>query len=340
MACGGTTRSPGFRRRLAHCSKAVAAIACLIVALTAPSLGAPSAPAPVKTTLTVTTKDGYARLVFSAGEYIDGSARQAGNVLIISFKQPLDVSVNRVAEQAPDYIGAARRDPDGKSVRMALAQNVTIHAMSAGEKFFVDLLPTNWSGMPPGLPQDVVDELARRAREAETLLERQRAAVQTKKTAPIRVHVASQPTFTRYVFAVTGETGGIGRSHQGPAGAEFRFAAHFRSWRCPGRVAENGAGNLQRIGPGFLAGSFHSRRQCRHAHVPRRVRLRRRRGQSAEPIADADAGSPANRAGANAAKQGAARRGRRVPSLADAAAKISAAAAAPALRRRPRRSSR
>ena len=90
---------------------------------------------------------------------------------------------------------------------MALAQNVTIHAMSAGEKFFVDLLPTSWSGMPPGLPQDVVDELARRAREAERLLERQRAACRTKKAAPIRVHVASQPTFTRYVFAVPSETG-------------------------------------------------------------------------------------------------------------------------------------
>ncbi|MGA8356261.1 MAG: hypothetical protein WB772_02790, partial [Xanthobacteraceae bacterium] len=110
--------------------------------MAAPSAAAPAAPAPVKTTLTVTTNDGYARLVFTAGEYIDGTARQAGNVLIISFKQPLDVAVNRVAEQAPDYIGAARRDPDGTAVRMALAQNVTIHAMSAGEKFFVDLLPT------------------------------------------------------------------------------------------------------------------------------------------------------------------------------------------------------
>ena len=207
MACGGTTQLPGLRRRLAHCSKAVAAFACLILALAAPSAAAPAAPAPVKTTLTVTTNDGYARLVFTAGEYIDGTARQAGNVLIISFKQPLDVAVNRVAEQAPDYIGAARRDPDGTAVRMALAQNVTIHAMSAGEKFFVDLLPTSWSGMPPGLPQDVVDELARRAREAERLLARQRTAVQEKTSPPIRVHVASQPTFTRYVFAVPSETG-------------------------------------------------------------------------------------------------------------------------------------
>ena len=60
--------------------------------------------------------------------------------------------------------------------------------------------------MPPGLPQDVVDELARRAREAETLLEHQRNAVQAKKLTPIRVHVASQPTFTRYLFAVPSQT--------------------------------------------------------------------------------------------------------------------------------------
>ena len=144
--------------------------------------------------------------MFTASEYIDASARQTGNVLIISFKQPLDVSVDRMAEQAPDYIGAARRDPDGMAVRVALEQSVTVHAMAAGEKFFVDLLPASWSGVPPGLPQDVVDELARRAREAEKLLQRQHDATQDKKLAPIRVHVASQPTFTRYLFNVPNQT--------------------------------------------------------------------------------------------------------------------------------------
>ena len=73
----------------------------------------------------------------------------------------------------------------------------------------------------------------------------------------------------------------IGRSRQGPAGAEIRFAADVRPRRCSGGVADDGARNLQRIGPGFLADPFHSRRQCRYAHVPRRVGLRRRRGQSA-----------------------------------------------------------
>jgi tetratricopeptide (TPR) repeat protein len=206
MACGRITHSLGLRLSLARRRKIAAAVAFFFFVLAAPAVAAPSAPAPVKTTLTVTTTDGYARLVFTASEYIDGSARQSGNVLIISFKQPLDVAVNRVAEQAADYIGAARRDPDGKGVRIALAQSVTVHAMAAGEKFFIDLLPATWSGLPPGLPQDVVDELARRAREAETLLEHQRNAVQAKTLTPIRVHVASQPTFTRYLFAVPSQT--------------------------------------------------------------------------------------------------------------------------------------
>ncbi len=200
MACGRTFRDFGLRH-LWRCSKAAAALG--LVALT---LAAPSVAAPLKTTISVTTTDGYARLVFTASEYIDASARQTGNVLIISFKQPLDVSVDRMAEQAPDYIGAARRDPDGMAVRVALEQSVTVHAMAAGEKFFVDLLPASWSGVPPGLPQDVVDELARRAREAEKLLQRQHDATQDKKLAPIRVHVASQPTFTRYLFNVPNQT--------------------------------------------------------------------------------------------------------------------------------------
>ncbi len=206
MACGRTIPKLGLRLRLWRASKAAAALILVVVALAAPSIAAPSVTAPLKTTLTVTTKDGYARLVFAASEYIDGSAHEAGNVLIISFKQPLDVSVERVAEEAADYIGAARRDPDGKAVRMALRQAVTVHAMAAGEKLFVDLLPSTWSGLLPGLPQEVVDDLARRAREAEQLLKHSHNAAQDKKLAPIRVHVAAEPTFTRYVFDVPGQT--------------------------------------------------------------------------------------------------------------------------------------
>jgi hypothetical protein len=206
MASG---RTIGFFFGLSRATQAIAAFALLLVALaapSAPSLAAPSDPTPLKTTVAVTVNDGYARLVFTAGEYLDATARVAGNVLIINFKEPVDVSVDRIAERASDYIGAARRDPDGKAVRMALAQTVTVNTMAAGEKLFVDLLPASWTGVPPGLPQDVVDDLARRAREAEQALQHEQHVAQQKKPALIRVHVASQPTFTRYIFAVPAET--------------------------------------------------------------------------------------------------------------------------------------
>ena len=135
-------------------------------------------------------------------DFNDVSVRQTGNVLIISFKTPIDISVDRLAAQTSGYIGAARRDPDGMAVRLALARKVTVNAMAVGQQYYVDLLPDTWQGLPPGLPQDVVDDLTRRARDAEMALERAHRLASLGKIPPVRVHVATQPTFTRYVFAI------------------------------------------------------------------------------------------------------------------------------------------
>jgi hypothetical protein len=177
--------------------------------LFAADFAAPRAAAsdPIKATVEVKASDGYARLVFNMSEYDDATTRIANSVLIISFKHPIDVSVERLAAQLPDYIGAARRDPDGQGVRVALAQPVTVSATAAGEKYFIDLLPAGWSGPPPGLPTEVIEDLARRARAADRLERREAEATQQRaKIDPVRVHVASQPTFTRYVFDVPNGT--------------------------------------------------------------------------------------------------------------------------------------
>ncbi|HXW39836.1 MAG TPA: tetratricopeptide repeat protein [Xanthobacteraceae bacterium] len=161
---------------------------------------------PIKVDLDINVSAGYARLVFKVDDDIEVGARAAGNVLIVSFAKPVLVSVDRLPMQAPDYFGAARRDPDGRAVRLALARKVTVHSMIAGDKFFVDLLPDSWSGPPPGLPADVVEELLRRAREVERLERLERQREQQKKLAQVRVRVASQPTFTRYVFDIPDQT--------------------------------------------------------------------------------------------------------------------------------------
>ena len=99
-------------------------------------------------------------------------------------------------------MNAARADPDGSAVRLALGRKVTVNTMAAGEKLFVDLLPEGWSGLPPGLPQEVVEELARRAREAEKKVRAQQQAARQRVLPPVRVRVGVQPTFTRYTFGL------------------------------------------------------------------------------------------------------------------------------------------
>ncbi len=92
--------------------------------------------------------------------------------------------------------------PTVPAVRLALNRKVTVNSMAAGEKLFVDLLPEGWTGLPPGLPQEVVEELAKRAREAEKKVRQQRATAQQRALPPVRVRVGVQPTFTRYTFAL------------------------------------------------------------------------------------------------------------------------------------------
>ncbi len=156
--------------------------------------------------LSVDVSGGYARLVFDIGDDIDATVRVRSNVLIVGFSKPILISLDHLPMQAPAYIGAARRDPDGKAIRFALERKVRINSIIAGEKFFVDLLPDTWRGAPPPLPRAVIDELARRVREAARLEQRDRLAARRRQATPVRVRVATEPTFTRYVFAVPAQT--------------------------------------------------------------------------------------------------------------------------------------
>ena len=133
---------------------------------------------------------GFARLLLKFTEDVASEVTTAGSIIVIRFERPVNVPVDRLAEGAPDYVSSARRDPDGMAIRLSLARRVTVNTMSAGERTFIDLLPDNWSGPPPGLPIEVVRELAERARAAERALRQQRAEAQAKKRPPIRVRAS------------------------------------------------------------------------------------------------------------------------------------------------------
>jgi tetratricopeptide (TPR) repeat protein len=157
---------------------------------------------PVKGEASFSAAGGYARLVFKLAEYVDAEVITAGSIVVVRFKRPVDIPVDQLSDAVPDYVGSARRDPDGSAIRLSLARRVTINTMTAGERVFVDLLPDTWSGQPPGLPPEVVRELSERARAAERALRQQRATAEAKKRTPIRVRASLQPTFVRFVFEV------------------------------------------------------------------------------------------------------------------------------------------
>jgi tetratricopeptide (TPR) repeat protein len=149
---------------------------------------------------TFSSSGGYARLVLKLAEDVESDVITAGSIIVIRFKRPVDIPVDKLSDAVPDYVGSARRDPDGSAIRLSLARRATINTMTAGERIFVDFLPDSWTGPPPTLPADVIRELAARARAAERALRAQLAVAAAKKKAPVRVRASVQPTFVRFVF--------------------------------------------------------------------------------------------------------------------------------------------
>jgi tetratricopeptide (TPR) repeat protein len=155
---------------------------------------------PIKGEATFSASGGYARLVLKLAEDVDSEVTVAGSIVVIRFKRPVDIPVDILSDAVPDYVGSARRDPDGSAIRLSLSRRVTINTMTAGERVFIDLLPDTWKGPPPSLPSEVIRELSERARNAERALRQQRAIAEAKKRPPIRVRASVQPTFVRFVF--------------------------------------------------------------------------------------------------------------------------------------------
>jgi len=159
---------------------------------------------PIKGEVKAIADGGFVRLLFHFDEAVEPNVRVSGAIIVITFKKPVAVAVEKLNSSSSGIISVARRDPDGGAIRIALAQKVKVNSIAAAERLYVDLLPDNWNGPTPGLPQEVIDELVRRAREAESQLHQQKIADKQKKPPLVRVKVAAQPTFIRYIFTMPG----------------------------------------------------------------------------------------------------------------------------------------
>ena len=185
-------RMTAGRAILARCALAVAAAIAVAGLAFAQTQAVPG-------DVQVETKGGFVRIILHLREEVESDIRTAGGIVVAAFRRPIDVPIERLQAAVPTIIGAARRDPDGRGFRIALSRKATVNAMAAGERVFIDLLPETWKGVTPGLPREVIEELSRRARDAERSMRAQRELARVGETAA-RVRVATQPTFTRFVF--------------------------------------------------------------------------------------------------------------------------------------------
>ena len=226
---------------------------------------------------TFTAAGGFARLVLKLAEDVESDVTTAGSIIVIHFKRPVDIPVDRLSDAVPEYVGSARRDPDGTAIRLSLARRATVNTMTAGERIFVDFLPDSWTGPPPPLPVEVIRELAERARAAERALRAQLAVASAKKKAPVRVRASVQPTFVRFVFEMPDGVNVSSVLNDQKLTLQFNNVLSFDLADAKVAAPPNIASINQRTDVRFFRRRHRADRRSRRAFLPRGKELRDRR---------------------------------------------------------------
>ncbi|MDE2464063.1 MAG: hypothetical protein KGO02_10160, partial [Alphaproteobacteria bacterium] len=99
--------------------------------------------------VTITTADGYGRLLFTGEHPV---ASEAAGVLVLRFAKRPPFTADAIMHGLAGYISDGHAGPDGKTFRFALAIPVWLHQTSAGNRFAIDLVPASYPGTPPSLP--------------------------------------------------------------------------------------------------------------------------------------------------------------------------------------------
>lgn len=177
----------------------IAALACAL------SFGAAGgARAATATVTAVTAPEGYTRIQLVFDQPPETQARVSNNVLVISFSEPVEIKSQELGRGLGGVIGAVRRDPDGTAIRLALNGAVRLVSTAAGDRYFIDLLPNDWKGLPPPIPKDVIEQLSREAREARSL-KAQEARLRADPQRVLTIEGATHPTFRRLIFRLGGD---------------------------------------------------------------------------------------------------------------------------------------
>ncbi|MEX0839275.1 MAG: tetratricopeptide repeat protein [Parvibaculum sp.] len=157
--------------------------------------------------LDLTEKDGYARMVFTfAGAVPKHRVEANAGVLVLAFDKAVTVNLDEFARQLPRYIATARQDADGKALRFALKTDFRVDTKQAENALYVDLMPPQWAGAAPPLPEEVLARIAaaadakRKAEEAVSIAKAQGIVDPEVPLPDLAVRVVRHEGITRLVF--------------------------------------------------------------------------------------------------------------------------------------------
>ena len=128
---------------------------------------------------------GFGRILLTLTPATHAKAAMAAGVVTISFDRKVVIDPTQVMRNFSAYVSSARLDPDGKTLRLALAQDVHLHSSASMDRVAVDLVPATFNGTPPDLPpppptQATPEELAH--------------------LAPLGIRAGAYANFSRIVF--------------------------------------------------------------------------------------------------------------------------------------------
>src|ERR1700731_4734122 len=117
-AAGFWSQARACARTVRRCLGGTSALLAglVLVGLTTPGICQTDA---VKGEATFSAAGGYARLVLKLAEDVDSEVTTAGSILVIRFKRPVDIPIDRLSDAVPDYVGAARGGPQRSGGRRA-----------------------------------------------------------------------------------------------------------------------------------------------------------------------------------------------------------------------------
>ncbi|MEM8986449.1 MAG: tetratricopeptide repeat protein, partial [Pseudomonadota bacterium] len=151
--------------------------------------------------------DGFARILFEWNAPVGVAARVENGVLVARFEERIDGDVSAIQDGAPAYVAAARLDPDGRTVRLALRGEVRLHQSQSFNLVALDLLPPRYRGEPDDIvsPEEQAERafVARAAAIAPRLKPSAGDVAMQGLLLPLRVDVSYENGISRTTFGWT-----------------------------------------------------------------------------------------------------------------------------------------